>query len=244
MTELTGLPAGNTGGSLRANRIRLLAHELVNKALDFLFPPRCIQCKRVGSLLCRACQALYAPPPPLIEWGSPLAECRATAQFEGAIRDAIHALKYENQRRFAEPLSERLSVEFARSGWTPTGIIAAPLHEARLRARGYNQSALLAERLARSEGIPYRPDFLSKIRDTQPQVGLNGRERALNVKDAFRASGSAANQMILLIDDVYTTGATLRECARALLEAGASQVWALTVASAKQRDVVDSPPRT
>lgn len=244
MTELTGLPAGNTGGSLHTNRIRLLAQELVNNALDFLFPPRCIQCKRAGSLLCPICQALYAPPPPLIERGSPLAERRATAEFEGAIRDAIHALKYENQRRFAEPLSERLNTEFARSGWKPTVITAAPLHEARLRARGYNQSALLAERLARSARIAYRSDLLSKMRDTQPQVGLNGRERALNVKDAFKASRDAANQMILLVDDVYTTGATLRECARALLEAGATQVWALTVASAKQRDVVDNPPMT
>ena len=241
MTKLTGLPEGNPG-SPQNNRIRLLAHGLVNNALEFLFPSRCIQCKSVGSLLCPNCQARYSAPRPVIERGSPLTECRATAEFEGAIREAIHALKYENQPRFAEPLAERLGVELTKSGWKPSLIVAAPLHEARLHSRGYNQSALLAERLARSAGIAFRPDVLHKIRDTQPQVGLNGRERMLNVKDAFQASAEAAHHRILLIDDVYTTGATLRECAQALLEAGADQVWAMTVASAKHRDGMDNPP--
>ncbi len=237
MTDGSGLSSMAIGGSLRSKQIRLFTHQLAAAALDFIFPPRCIQCHRVGSLLCPKCQSQIPVPPPIREAGSPLSERRATAEFDGAIQAAIHALKYKGQWRYAKPLSERLHTELTRSGWTPTLITAAPLHEVRLRERGYNQSALLAAPVAQAFRLPFRPDAIQRVRDTRPQVGLGARDRKLNVADAFRAEAKLVkNQRIVIVDDVYTTGATLRACASALLEAGAVQVWAITVASAKHPD--------
>src|SRR5260221_9645429 len=117
MNELPGLPAGITGSRFSSRRVRLLAHQLVTTALDFVFPPRCIQCNRAGSLLCARCQAQIPTPPPVQERQSPLAERRATAEFGGPIQEAIHALKYKGQWRYAVPLSQRLIAELARSNW-------------------------------------------------------------------------------------------------------------------------------
>ncbi len=243
MNKLSGLPAGITGGSFSSSRVRLLAHQLVTTALDFVFPPRCIQCHRAGSLLCARCQDQIVVPPSLVEPGGPLAERRSTAEFGGAIQTAIHALKYKGQWRYAQPLSQRLARELARSGWQPTLITAAPLHESRLKSRGYNQAALLAEPLARSANVPFRADAVRRIRDTPAQVGLGARDRQINVAGAFRAEPDLVlNQQVVIVDDVYTTGATLRECANALLEAGAVKVWALTVASAGHRDYPGDGP--
>ncbi len=243
MNRLSGLPAGITGGAVSSGRVRLLAHQLVTTALDFFFPPRCIQCNRAGSLLCARCQDQIRVPPPYTEPGNPLTECRSTADFGGPIQQAIHSLKYKGRWSYAVPLGHRLARELARSDWQPTLITATPLHEARLQSRGYNQAALLAAPLALSTGIPFRPDAIRRVRDTPAQVGLGARERQINVAGAFQAEpGLVAGQHVVIVDDVYTTGATLRACASALLEAGAIKVWALTVASAGHRDHSDDAP--
>jgi ComF family protein len=233
MIQRSGLPAETSKGSLSSGRAISLARQLFASAIDLFYPPRCIQCRRAGVLLCQDCQQAITVPPPVREANSPLAERRSTAEFGGAVRDAIHALKYKNQRRYAIPLSQRLNTQLADSGWLPTLITAVPLHEKRMRKRGYNQSVLLAEPLARAAGLPFDPSVIWRTRDTPAQVGLGMQDRQLNVAGAFQAEADrAANQAVVIVDDVYTTGATLRECARVLLEAGATKVWALTVASA------------
>jgi len=106
--------------------------------------------------------------------------------------------------------------------------------ESRRRDRGYNQAELLAEYLATAIAIPFESAAIVKIRDTVPQVGLNFKERQTNVAGAFQALPTRVQgQRVIIVDDVYTTGATLRACAQALLDAGAIKVWALTVASAR-----------
>ncbi|MBX3081666.1 MAG: ComF family protein [Anaerolineae bacterium] len=212
-------------------QIRLFAHQWLDTALDVIFPPRCIGCKRVGSLLCSDCQARFTAPPPLHESDSPLSECRATAEYGGIIRDAIHAFKFDNQFRFAPVLADRLFTEWQRAGWPIALVTAAPLHINRLKARGYNQAGLLAARFATLAQVPFQEAAIRRVRETHTQVGLNRAERQLNVTNAFEANSTIVNgKNIVIIDDVYTTGATLKACADALLKAGAASVWGLTVA--------------
>ena len=113
------------------------------------------------------------------------------------------------------------------------GLVPVPLHARRLRERGYNQSHLLAAALAERVSLPVDDSMLVRTRYTLPQVGLSAQERQENVRDAFACvSDSPAGKLVVLIDDVYTTGATLNACALALRDRGAWTVSALTLARA------------
>lgn len=110
-------------------------------------------------------------------------------------------------------------------------VVPVPLHRKRLRTRGYNQSELIGRVVARRLGIDMSPGMLRRLVDTPPQARARSRtERAAGVRDAFRAGEGASGRRILLVDDVTTTGSTLRECARSLLKAGATRVDAIVVA--------------
>lgn len=109
-------------------------------------------------------------------------------------------------------------------------IIPVPLHIKRLRERGFNQSLLLARAVGRKNNIPVNPFGLKRIRWTEPQVNLSGKERKINVKGAFEFHGDVKGKTVLLIDDVYTTGATVAECSKVLKKGGAKGVCVLTLA--------------
>ncbi len=112
-------------------------------------------------------------------------------------------------------------------------LIPAPLGKTRLKERGYNQVALVARPLAYELGISYAPNGLSKVRETRSQVGLNITERRENVREAYQADPTVVKRKsVLLMDDVATTGFTITACTDALLSAGASAVYALTIARA------------
>jgi len=230
---LTARPPSEVG---RAN---VLVQNLITTGIDFFFPPRCVVCRCAGSFFCRDCQG-EIPFPPIQPRNAPALDgIYTTAIFEGAIREVIHGLKYEGTSRLAQPLGQRLAMTYAdlrqQNGASPTLITAVPIHDSRLRKRGYNQAALLAEALGRLIGHSgaVRLDVIQRLRDTAPQVALTATERTLNVADAFHADESAVKgETILLIDDVFTTGATLSACAEALRHAGAAAVYGLTVAAA------------
>src|SRR5690606_28855499 len=118
--------------------------------------------------------------------------------------------------------------------WIFDMLVPVPLHTTRLKERGYNQSQLLCAALAAYLECPSVPEALYRIRDTGFQVGLNKQQRLTNVADAFRADPKhVKNHTILLVDDVFTTGATLEASAQALLNAGAHAVYGLTVSAAR-----------
>src|SRR5438552_3206491 len=104
MTESPGLPAAASNPT--SSRIRLLASQLMHSALDLVFPPRCIECRRAGSLFCASCQAKYPPVAPIRNTSSAIDEQRSTAEFGGSIQKAIHALKYDNRTAFAGLLGQ------------------------------------------------------------------------------------------------------------------------------------------
>ena len=205
-------------------------------ALDWLFPPRCAGCGRVDTVWCSRCQAEIAQEPPQLALRTlpSLTACAAGGLHDGKLRSAIHALKYERALTVADPLAERLAQCLAQMDWQVDLIVPVPLHSQRLRLRGYNQAEVLARSLSRMVDIPCRVDVITRVRETRSQVGLDAVERRQNVVDAFAPVGDVLPDLsVLLVDDVYTTGATMDACANALLRAGARAVYALTVATAR-----------
>ncbi|MDG1890390.1 MAG: ComF family protein [Verrucomicrobiota bacterium] len=150
------------------------------------------------------------------------------------MQDLLHRFKYQGALwllpLFAPRLCQALSDDPASTGWD--GVIAVPLYHARERERGYNQSALLAEKVSLYLGKPFWPHALKRIAPTVSQTMLTRSARRSNVENAFSvACKSCVNgRRILLIDDVLTTGSTTSACARACLEAGAQSVCVWTVA--------------
>ena len=157
---------------------------------------------------------------------------RAAADYEGALRAAIHAFKYEGRRGLARPLA-RLALKAGRDVVDGADcVVPVPLHPFRYLHRGFNQAGDLASAL----GIPIA-NVLWRTRLTRSQTGLHAGARRRNVKHAFRVRPGIRRQklqgaLVVLVDDVRTTGATLNACADALLGAGVAEVRALTVARA------------
>jgi ComF family protein len=166
----------------------------------------------------------------------PFASARAAACFDGPARNLIHRLKYQNKVHLSRPLglmtAQHLSAFAGESGVEL--IVPVPLHPRRLRQRGFNQALLLAGFLTKSWHIPTSRNNLRRIRWTEPQIHLSGDERIRNVRGAFAVKNPLIFQgkKLLLIDDVYTTGSTVAECARVLKGAGAGEVHVATVARA------------
>jgi ComF family protein len=162
------------------------------------------------------------------------------------LRQAIHAFKYEGQPELAPLLARYLVAVYSEPPWSTlpqpiTAVVPVPLHEQRLAQRGYNQAELLAMNFSSAVGLSLQPAWLARIRDTCHQVGLGPGERHANVQDAFRATDAVAGHCLLLVDDVYTTGSTLRACATAALDAGARAVYALTLAQPVRRSYLAAP---
>jgi ComF family protein len=166
----------------------------------------------------------------------PFNYARAPYIYDGVVKEAIHLYKYGGIRAVEGFLSS--GFEGLLEGWFGgVNVVAAvPLHRKRLRERGFNQSLLLARSASRALGVGLSVDGLVRTRYTRPQINLSPGEREENVRGAFAAArpGEFAGRDVLLVDDVYTTGATVRECARVLKGSGADSVYVLSVARAEE----------
>lgn len=219
-------------------------------ALDLVFPQKCIGCGKEGDFLCSGCKkTLTRIMPPIcpkcgkpqpsgiicskcVSWRNNIDGIRSPFKFEGIIREVIHQFKYKNLRCLARPLAFLLNEYLKQNYLSVQLIVPVPLSSKRLRERGYNQSALLAEELSNITQLPRDISNLRRIKYNLPQAKTKSlEERLINVDQAFSSNGaSIQNTNILLIDDVSTSGATLDACAEALKTAGASSVWGLVVA--------------
>jgi ComF family protein len=238
-------------------------HRWLRFALDALFPADCGACDRplpagAAAALCASCLAAMRPlsGPVCTRCGVPVVDgarlcppctrrepCFATARAAGLYLTAarpgadplavcVQRLKYAGRRDLAPVLGALLAERY------PFGqavlLVPVPLHRSRLRARGFNQAALLAQELARRRGLPVALRALVRRRQTRAQPGLDSTARRRNLADAFevRLPARVVGRSIVLVDDVLTTGATADACATALLRAGVARVDVYTVGRA------------
>lgn len=154
--------------------------------------------------------------------------------YQGGIKDAVQRLKYRDQLILAAPLGRLLGTSLAAeaSRFAAHCVVPVPLHPERLRQRGYNQALEIARPLARQLGVPLDVTLLQRIRRTPPQQGLTAAERRRNVRNAFALTATTLPANILLVDDVMTTGATVRECSQTLLAGGAREIQVAVVGRA------------
>jgi ComF family protein len=160
----------------------------------------------------------------------PLTWCDSWGEYRDGLERVLHAFKFERHDFLATPLAHLMRDTLRERDFD--AVVPVPMHPKKRRKRGYNQAELLAVALA--ESIAKRADasLLTKTVERETQSTLARAERASNVRNTFAAAGRVEGRSILLVDDVCTTGETLRACARALLDAGASRVSAITVAKA------------
>ena len=228
-----------------ARTLKLLSRTAVGLA----FPSRCVHCGAGGSLLCGRClsEATRLSGPVCDRCALPLSHgsgCSACAesppafarmiavyQFDGAVRDAVHALKYDGLRAMAPVLGEVMAGHPALSRMRLEAVVPVPMHWQRTRARGYNHAELLAREIGRRLSLPVLPRALKRVRNTPRQVeAADEQERARQVASAFAPGAGAEGKRVLLIDDVATTGSTLNACARVLRRGGAQWVCAFVLA--------------
>lgn len=211
--------------------------------MDMALPAACAGCGEEGAALCPKCGlALRArlELPAGVPMGlpaampMPLSQLEWCAPFAGAVRAALHQLKYSGERRLAVPLGAALAARWRAAGAGGDLLVPVPVHAKRAQQRGYDQAVLLAAATSAGLSMPWLA-ALVRSRHTRPQFELGRQARRTNVSGAFVLAGPAQAAMVrgrwvVLVDDVSTTGSTLVACAEALFGAGTLAVSALTVA--------------
>jgi ComF family protein len=189
-----------------------------------LLPPLCPRCGRpqASGIVCPDCRRRQGQ----------IDGIRSPFRFEEAIRKAIHELKYRNLKAISPSLADLLAGYFGSNPVPGEALLCVPLHPRRLRERGYNQSALLAQELSNRTDLPVVEDCLIRVNQAQPQVrAADVEQRRRNVAGAFVCQDErVSGKQVILVDDVCTSGATLESCAVALKSKGAASVWGLTLA--------------
>ena len=197
--------------------------------LDFLFPKYCLECGKAGKYICAECYCKVRP-------------CNVVDstnfsifRYEGVIRKAIISLKYKFAYDIAEELIGYLVILLLRNKTFKLNnfvLVPIPLHKHRENWRGFNQTEIIGEKLAKNMNWKYIPDLLIRNKNTIPQVGLKGLVRRNNLSGVFAVNPNhfiSKNCSLVLFDDVYTTGSTINEAKKVLNEAGFKNIKSLTI---------------
>lgn len=210
-------------------------------------PARCLCCGRAvrpERLFCPGCVPALPKEPLSREFPLPGGGSLAVAAcfpYEKGFRRTLHRLKFQEERALARPLGTLMAEAASSLGEELDGVTWVPMSPQKLRRRGYNQSELLAKAVAKELGLPAW-DLLEQVRETDTQHSLTRAQRADNVRGAYRAKSAALGKRLLLVDDIVTTGATLRACAQGLYGAGAQKVCAVCAASTAFSRREELPP--
>jgi len=210
------------------------ATRAANWLQDLIFPPTCGNCGRVDFRFCAGCLHELEQIPIIISSRrlEELDGLYATGEHRGVLQNAVQAFKYYGATELSESLAARLIEALLERNWQIDVIVPVPLFADREEERGYNQATLLSEHVVSALDIPSRAESLRRVRATSQQALLSQADRRENVRDAFEANEEVKDLSILLVDDVITTGSTLRECAGALRTKGAGRVYGIAVSHA------------
>lgn len=207
---------------------------LTETILDAIYPPN-VSCAICGSEahtdihgLCAECAALIQPAG-IIGGSGFIDDIYYAVHYTEHIAAAVHNYKYNDARYLCRFFASLIELP---KDWQIDAVLPMPLHPNKLKKRGYNQSALIARELCKKYGLMLDESLAVRIKDTKSQRELDRSQRAENMKNAFSASGSVKNKRILIIDDVFTTGATMNECAKALKVKGAAYIYAASACMA------------
>ena len=230
--------------------------KVLKKLEDMLFPPACALCGDVlanqAAYVCRACKPMivYPTEPVCLLCGCPIsgaenAYCEDCGRMHRSYRkgfpammyqypldESIAAFKYHNKRYHAEFYADEIIKRHGRAilSLEVEALVPVPIHKKKYEKRGYNQAELLARELGRRLSIPVDTELIYRITNTEPQKTLSPLEREDNLKKAFQCTKNNVNyNCIMLVDDIYTTGATIEACTKLLLEKGISDVYYTSV---------------
>lgn len=229
-----------------------LDKDIMDFLINLFFPKECYFCRKEGRYLCTDCITNYLK----INWeqkcyvcgktcskGMVHIECAEKGYLDGLLyfalydkktQEIIKDIKYKFYFDILKELAEIMSEYLRTYKFSPDLILAdVPLHNRKKLFRGFNQSEVLAKEIAFRKGFKYK-SLLKRIEDTKTQVGMNREERENNLRTAFKVINSEIPKEVLLVDDIYTTGSTLNQCAKVLKEAGAEKVYGYVFAKSRE----------
>lgn len=193
--------------------------------LDILLPRFCIGCGREGLYICKDCEIF------LSEVENTIPGLTSVWEYEGLMEKLIYKIKFDGMYHIIDELVEKALEKVRLNLLKDTVITFVPMWKKKEKQRGFNQSELIAQKLSRLLHLVEQP-LLEKVEDNKSQVGLGPKEREENVRGAFCVTLDVTQspENVLLVDDVYTTGATIRECTKVLKKAGVKDIWTFTLA--------------
>lgn len=219
-----------------SNNVKMIRlKDIAESLLYIIFPEKCLLCGKTGKHLCSECRAKIKYPAsaemPPCEGADILVSC---SLYEGIIKKLIRKLKFSGKRAAAPIIGEIMAYQLTRIKEMKLCdcIVPIPLHKERLAERGFSQTLLIASELSARTGLQVSSGMLKKTVNTPFMYKLDRKSRKKNAAGTFLAAEEAAGRKILLIDDIYTTGATMSEAAKELKRKGASFIFAAAAARA------------
>ena len=216
-----------------------LLNKVKEELFDILLPKRCLGCGREGRYICQDC-SLFISEASMIYPGGYLQGLVSIWEYEGLIKKLLFQIKYNGLKDAAGELVENAFSCLAKNEAhfysflafllnKDTSITYVPMEKKKEKKRGFNQAKLIANEIGKISGREVTP-LLIKIRETPSQTDLDKEARLTNVKDAFESLENRSRENVVLVDDIFTTGATMRECSKILKKAGVKNIWGFTLA--------------